>query len=271
MRTAAAVLCFGLLLRGGGGRAEEPAKDAKEKAIAKAKMLVEERLRELKAANAQVVPITAEAVTKMFPENVFVVVSFRQWPVAIKPPAPLKSRNLFIVTKEGKLEHMTDAQGLSPFFLKNIENTTTREEAKEAVKCWLLLTQEFFQDGFYKFTLAEPRLSEKDGRLEIHGEAQVVPERGNKGEITVDMAFDLAAGRVKKLDGLSKVVPGIRPRCQATLLLHPDPLVRALAEDSLLVLGQAAREYLDEQRAKAGPELRRAIDRIWQRICNEGR
>jgi hypothetical protein len=35
-------------------------------------------------------------------------------------------------------------------------------------------------------------------------------------------------------------------------------------------MGLAAREYLDEQRAQAGPELRRAIDRLWQRIQKNG-
>jgi len=67
------------------------------------------------------------------------------------------------------------------------------------------------------------------------------------------------------------VVRGIRPRCQATLLLHPDRLVREIAEQDLLVLGRLAREYLLEQRAKAGPQLRREIDRIWRQIEDEGR
>jgi hypothetical protein len=64
---------------------------------------------------------------------------------------------------------------------------------------------------------------------------------------------------------------GIRPRCQATLLLHADPLVRAIAEQDLLVLGRYARGYLLEQRANASEELRREIDRIWRQIEVEGR
>ena len=67
------------------------------------------------------------------------------------------------------------------------------------------------------------------------------------------------------------MVRGMRPRCQATLLLHPDPLVREIAEQDLLVLGRLAREYLLEQRAKANPDLRRQIDRIWKQIEVEGR
>jgi len=36
-------------------------------------------------------------------------------------------------------------------------------------------------------------------------------------------------------------------------------------------MGRSAKTYLDEQRAKAGPKLKKAIDRIWQRIVDEGR
>jgi hypothetical protein len=54
-------------------------------------------------------------------------------------------------------------------------------------------------------------------------------------------------------------------------LLDADPIVRRMAEQDLLIMGSAAKSYLDEQRAKASPELRRAIDRLWQRIVDEGR
>ena len=64
---------------------------------------------------------------------------------------------------------------------------------------------------------------------------------------------------------------GIRPRCQATRLLDPEPIVRAMAAHDLLVMGKAVREYLDERRATAGPALLGAIDQLWQRILAEDR
>lgn len=64
---------------------------------------------------------------------------------------------------------------------------------------------------------------------------------------------------------------GVRPICQATKLLDPDPVVRGMAEQAILVMGKAAEGYLTEQRTRASPELRQAIDRIWQRILAEGR
>jgi hypothetical protein len=64
---------------------------------------------------------------------------------------------------------------------------------------------------------------------------------------------------------------GPRPICQATKLLDPDPVVRKMAEQDLLIMGRAARGYLDEQRARATPALRKAIDRIWERILEGDR
>jgi hypothetical protein len=63
----------------------------------------------------------------------------------------------------------------------------------------------------------------------------------------------------------------MRPRCQATLLLHPEKLVREIAEQDLVVMGSMAKGYLMEQRARANSELCREIDRVLQRIEAEGR
>ena len=68
----------------------------------------------------------------------------------------------------------------------------------------------------------------------------------------------------------ANVRPGPRPICQATKLLDPDPVVRRMAEQDLLIMGIAARAYLLEQRNKANAELRRAIDLLWQRMEKNG-
>ena len=64
---------------------------------------------------------------------------------------------------------------------------------------------------------------------------------------------------------------GVRSICQATKLLDRDPIVRRMAEQDLLVMGRAARLYMEQVRATARPKLQRAIDRVWQRILDEGR
>ena len=82
------------------------------------------------------------------------------------------------------------------------------------------------------------------------------------------LTFD-QSGKLTRVQQTNKVKPGVRPICQATKLLDADPLIRAMAEQDLLVMGRAVKPYLDEQRAKARPELQKAIDHIWQRITEE--
>jgi hypothetical protein len=104
----------------------------------------------------------------------------------------------------------------------------------------------------------------------VTGKAVVVPNGGNKGEIAASLTFD-RGGHLVTVSESVDIKRGIRPRCQATKLLDSDPVVRGMAEEAILVMGEAAKEYLDEQRTRAGPELREAIDRIWRRIVTEGR
>jgi hypothetical protein len=89
--------------------------------------------------------------------------------------------------------------------------------------------------------------------------------------------IDFAKGQSQQLRKFTNILeksavrPGIRPVCQATKLLDHDPIVRRMAEQDLLVMGRAAKPYLDQIRATATPKLQQAIDRVWQRILNEGR
>src|SRR2546430_9082269 len=45
----------------------------------------------------------------------------------------------------------------------------------------------------------------------------------------------------------ANIKKGIRPICQATKLLDPDPVVRGMAEQAILVMGKAAKEYRSEE------------------------
>ena len=69
-----------------------------------------------------------------------------------------------------------------------------------------------------------------------------------------------AAGSLVQIYERSALRPGIRPICQATKLLDRDPIVRRMAEQDVLVMGRAAKPYLDQVRATARPKLQQAID-----------
>jgi hypothetical protein len=248
--------------------AKEPAGKGPEGSLAKAKAAVEQQLKDWNAQGARVQGIEEPYLRDLFPKVQFVAVHFPLWPIPRATPAPLKHQNVFAVTADGKLTHLTDAKGLEKFFRASLGPV----DPPKAVRSWLRLSTEFVQDGFYKFKISDDikDTSVASSFSNYVGTAEVVPEMGNKGYLKVAIRFG-RGNKITRVEEENKVVRGIRPRCQATLLLHPDPVIRAIAEQDLLVLGQSARTYLEEQRGRAGPELRQAIDRVWRQIVAEGR
>ena len=221
----------------------------------------------------QIIPVKDESLNREFPGYSFYVLRFRLYPVARVPPEPLRPNNLFIVKPDDSVEYIADTGMLKTFFRATLAPVKTEAQAKDTVKAWLQLAQEFNQDGFFHFSTSEDSLRAaalKDGGLEVSGKALVNQQGGNMGEIGASLTFD-SAGILTNVSESVQVHRGIRPKCQATKLLDPDPIVRSMAEEAILVMGTAAKEYLNEQRAKASPELQHAIDKIWQRIVTEGR
>jgi hypothetical protein len=129
------------------------------------------------------------------------------------------------------------------------------------------------QDGFLQFAVPDETITVApvaSGGQRVTGEAVVVPKGGNQGGIRAVLVFD-SSGTLVSASETAQIKHGIRPICQATKLLDPDLIVRAMAEQAILVMGRAAKEYLAEQRESASPELRDAIDRIWHKIMSEDR
>jgi hypothetical protein len=214
------------------------------------------------------VSITDEMLSGAFPQHKFFALIFRQYPVARIPPEPLRSQNLFAVHKDGKVQHLKDAKGLEEFFRNRLGPVSDEKSAKDDVEAWLRLTEEFKQDGFFKFSIPKDSLAAEKSKDGWNASGKVIVTQGGKGEIRAALTFT-EAGKLAKIEENNNIKAGIRPICQATKLLDSDLVVRQMAEKDLLVMGQAAKEYLDEQRAKASPELQKAIDRLWQRIVKE--
>jgi len=267
-----------ILTAGAAARAQQP-KGPTEEELAAAEARAREYLKRLGATDqVRVSPITDESVARLFPKFVFVAVLFPQFPLARIAPDPLKASNIVAVPKgEGRPQPCSDAKELETFFKDNASAVSSGTDT-ELMRAWLRLAQELSQDGFYKFKDPSEFKGEgtksDDGKSEriskVGGKVEVDPQGGNKGELRATIEFD-KDGKITKINHKADLKPGPRPICQATKLLDPDPIVRRMAEDSLRVMGSAARSYLDEQRAKASPELQKAIDQIWQRIVDEGR
>jgi hypothetical protein len=239
---------------------------------ADAEAKAKEYLKSINGENgAQITVIRNDILGKTFAKHEFVAVIYRQFPVGRPAPEPLKVANVLVVpTGDGKVTPITDTKQLEKFFAENAPKADNKI-GDAILDAWLRLSQELAQDGFYRFK--EPKAgigsASSDGKMTLSGSVAVDPAGGNKGEISSTIHFD--KGMVVKVDHKVNLSPGPRPRCQATKLLDPDPIVRQMAEDSIRVMGSACKYYLDEQRAKASPDLRKAIDRIWQQILDEGR
>jgi hypothetical protein len=233
--------------------------------LKKAEKTVQDRLGELKVNNAKVEALTDEPLQRALPGQVVFSVFFRLFPVAIRPPEPLKPQNLFFVGPDGKLTVVSDIKGLEDYCRAAAAPAKDEGAARDVALAWLRLVEEMHQDGFYKFKTVEEATKVSPDGAGRKAAARAVVMAGGNGEINVEVTLD-EAGKLVKATEMNTLKPGPRPICHATKLLDADPLVRRICEADLLIMGRAAKDYLDEQRAKAGPELQQAIDRIWQRI-----
>ena len=239
--------------------------------IAKAddQQLVMDYLQNRGLSNAVVRPVTDDFVGRAFPGFSFFGVIFRQYPVAVQCPQTLdlKCANLFFV-QDGQVDFVSVIDDLKFFFAANLGPAPSQDVATDAASTWLRFSEELKQDFFYTFSPANVSYTPRDDVTVVRAHASVAA--GGDGNIDVVMTLG-AAGSVLNILEKSALRPGIRPICQATKLLDPDPIVRRMAEQDLLVMGRAAKPYLDQIRATAQPKLQQAIDRIWQRILTEGR
>jgi len=258
-----ALLVLGALARAGD---ESSTRVSKEK-LEKAHKAIVEKFPALQRGAPPLTLLDDPALERMFPGRLFFSVIFRQHPVARLAPEPLKSQNVFVVGKDGSVEHLTSSKELEKLFRDHVGPVKNDKAAKDAVRAWLTVSQQFVQDGFYQFTIPDKEIA---GNAQMMtGKAVVEPKGGNKGYLAVTITLE--DGKLAKVEEENTVKPGVRPICQATKLLDPDPIVRGMAEQCILVMGSPAREYLLEQRVRASPELQEAIDRIWRRIVDEER
>lgn len=221
------------------------------------------------APEIQPVVLSHPSLTALFPKHVFFVVRFRQFPVGRVPPPGLDVSNIFAVPPNQEPLRLGKTEQLPKFFQEHAQRVTEEKLARQAVTAYLVLLQELHQDGFYQFEVLEKEIAiqRQEG---LKGSGRSVVMRGGNGQLQVSMSFD-TSGKLSRTSEQVQLRPGPRPICQAHKLLDPDPVVRRMAEQELLYLGRSAEEYLRQQRQQAPPELRQAIDRLWQRIEHEDR
>ena len=231
--------------------------------------LVADYLKNHGVSGAVVRPITDDYVGRTFPNLSFFGVIFPQYPVARLCPQTqnLKCSNVFFVGA-GAVDFVSTIHDLKFFFAAELGPVPSKEAATDAASTWLRFSEELKQDLFYTFSAPEISYMPREDVTSVRGHAAVMA--GGEGQIDILIMLGAAGSLVHILEK-SALRPGVRPICQATRLLDRDPIVRRMAEQDVLVMGRAAKPYLDQVRATARPKLRQAIDRIWQRILDEGR
>jgi hypothetical protein len=242
------------------------AQDSEKKAVEKIRAHIDE-MKNGKGAG-EVTAQSSEAVKKTFADHQLVIVRFRQFPVARVMPEGLSASNIFAVNKDGKIEHFKDTAALQKFFQAHAPKAKDEKGAKAVLGAWMALTQEYHQDGMFKFEVQDKQFAvAQDVGLNARG--RLIVMAGGNGDLVAELNFD-KDGKISKVVEKAAIRPGPRPICQATKLLDPDPLVRRICEQDLLIMGLSARDYLVEQRESANPQLRDAIDQLWRKIQANG-
>ena len=206
----------------------------------------------------------------------FHTVHYMEFPVARMAPKPMAMRNVFSVDGKWNVALYTKREELRKVF-PSLVKAVNKPNMKVLALGWLRVSTEFSQDGFFQFLFDEKNLSlaPRDNGYVMTAVAPVVEKGGDRGKLTATLTFapdkDMGMYRLVSIVEKDTIQPGVRPICQATLLLDDNPLVRRIAERDLLVMGKAALPYMEEQMAKASPELRKEIERVRKRIENGDR
>ena len=226
-------------------------------------------------SRGKLVYLDQAALKETFPNQVFYLLRFPQWPLPLDPPPPLSSNNIFVVSidqKKGIAAPLTNGEQLKNLMTTSNLRGQSEQDRKRILEAGLYLAQELAQDGMYQFQWNGQALKvSKEGKGSIaQGQIDVIPQGGNSGTLTATARFN-ESGTLTDFSSKQNLQEGMRPICQSTKLLDPDPIVRKMAEKDLLIMGRRAQEYLMWQREQVSPALKEAIDRIWVRIQTENR
>src|SRR4029453_8759602 len=146
---ASAVAMFGLTTAVMAGEDEKPKLSEQAK---KAQDAVKAHVGKLQGGEAaQNMVKTEPNLAKTFPDYTFVNVRFRIYPIARQMPEGFEASNVFAVNKDNKFTHLKKNKDLEKFFRANQPAVKAAEDAKAVLASWLTLSQEYHQDGMFKF------------------------------------------------------------------------------------------------------------------------
>src|SRR6267378_857370 len=142
----------------------------------------------------QVLSIDDDPVVKAFSFQRFYTLNFRRYPVAPALPESLTYNNLLVLYANENVELIRDTNALEAFFRSQLLPVAGETQARNVVKAWLRLTQEFHQDGFFQFSNPDGGILvlHESGGIRASGKEDVESDYGNSGGISVSLSFDSA-------------------------------------------------------------------------------
>jgi hypothetical protein len=212
-RTAGAVLVSAALLAGAASSAaqlaEEPPRGVglSAEALARAKRAVRAELDKLKGSKARAALVRDEVLARTLPGHAFFAVRFAMPGV---PPLGLRPSNVFAYSPEGKVHALTTMKELERYFKDRLPPAREDERLKDAARAWLRVSQELYQDGFFKFALRDEatRVLNRPGGSKI-AHAKLAVMAGGSGMIDARLIFNLK-GQLTGVSEDSKITPGPR-------------------------------------------------------------
>ena len=214
--------------------------------------------------------IESKATDYILPGYTFFILYLIQYPVAYgNPDKQLGTHCIAAIDADNAIELIPEVNTLEVFYRDHQITISSSEDRVNAIKAWLHLSQEYKNDGYYRFLVSDDDITGEyiiADYIEwrVTGTSRVIS--GGEGFITAAMMFGVDGMLAYIISEEYELIEGLRPICQSTKLLDKDPVVRKMAEQDLLSMGVSAEDYLAARRAKASPELKQAIDRIWERI-----
>jgi hypothetical protein len=230
------------------------------------------QFKDLAASLPLAVPLNCPELKTIQPGVEAFRLNFQKYPMQRQPVAPLGPNNIMLVNKAGKVAMLNSLDAMRYWLGKAVQNIPS-SRLPVATKLALQLTQELVTDGMFAFSPGEIKVKAEGNKKRFTLRSPVKPKGGDSGWVEVSLVFE-PVGKNWKLYTFDRghlLTPGVRPICQATKLLDPDPIVRRMAEQDILIMGRACKPYLDWIRAQSKPELQNAIDAIWQRILERDR
>jgi hypothetical protein len=212
-RTTGAVLLSAALLTGAGSISAGPAEEGPPRAglsgeaLARAKKAVNDQLAKLKGSAARARLVRDEVLARTLPGHAFFAVRF---PAATVPPAGLTPSSVFAYSPERRVHVLTTMKQLERYFKDRLPPAREDERLKDAARAWLRVSQELYQDGFYKFVLRDEAtkvLNRPGGSKIAHGRLAVMA--GGTGMIDARLIFNVK-GQLTGVSEDSKLTPGPR-------------------------------------------------------------